>query len=186
MIPGLVATGFPLSGACGPGSLFSGTSFLMLTGGNLLPSGSCTFSVNLAVPASALPGTYVNTTSPLRRTFAPTARPASAILKVIESTDDDGDGVTNNLDRCPGTRIPEGVPTIELRPNRYALVNGDRIFDTAPPNGNGNGPGDVFTVDDTAGCSCEQIIVAMSLGSGHEKFGCSIGAMREWVTFVNP
>jgi len=41
-------------------------------------------------------------------------------------------------------------------------------------------------VGDTGGCSCEQIIEAQHLGKGHEKFGCSLGAMRNWVKLVNP
>jgi len=39
---------------------------------------------------------------------------------------------------------------------------------------------------DTAGCSCEQIIDAQGLGNGHTKFGCSIGAMQNWISLVNP
>jgi hypothetical protein len=58
-------------------------------------------------------------------------------------------------------------------------VDGDTLFDTLTPPG--GGPGDVFTTIDTAGCSCEQIIYALGLGRGHEKFGCSLSAMRDWV-----
>ncbi|MCP4204281.1 MAG: hypothetical protein GY769_20390 [bacterium] len=97
--------------------------------------------------------------------------------------DFDGDGVGFDLDVCPGTAIPEGVPTRSLGTNRWALVDGDGVFDTTPPNG--NGPGLSFTIEDTAGCSCEQIIEAQGLGNGHTKFGCSIGAMRTWVGLVN-
>lgn len=53
---------------------------------------------------------------------------------------------------------------------------------TAPA---GNGPGLNFTIEDTAGCSCEQIIAVQGLGKGHEKFGCSTGAMEDWVALVN-
>ena len=76
------------------------------------------------------------------------------------------------------------MPTRELGRNRWALVDDDGEFDTNAPNG--KGPGLSFTIEDTAGCSCEQIIAALGLGSGHEKFGCSIGAMEDWVTLVNP
>jgi hypothetical protein len=95
--------------------------------------------------------------------------------------DEDADGVPNNDDVCPGTVIPESVPTRGLNPNRYALVDGDGVFDTP-----GGGAGDVFTLGDTAGCSCEQIIAAQGLGNGHVKHGCSVGAMRNWVDLVNP
>ena len=65
-LSGLVATGTPIS-ACG-GTL-SGTSTLTFSGGSLTPGESCTFNVTLQVPASALPGTYTNTTSPLQATI---------------------------------------------------------------------------------------------------------------------
>jgi predicted extracellular nuclease len=105
-------------------------------------------------------------------------------LVVYIEKDSDGDSVTDDLDVCPGTVIPEGVPTSGLNPNHYALVDGDGIFDTVTPPG--GGAGDVFTIEDTGGCSCEQIIDALHLGQGHRKHGCSVGAMRNWVDMVNP
>ncbi len=98
--------------------------------------------------------------------------------------DSDGDGVADGDDACPGTVIPESVPTNGLGTNRYALVDGDNVFDTASPPG--GGPGDVFTTQDTAGCSCEQIIAAEGLGNGHVKHGCSVGVMRNWADSVSP
>ena len=105
-------------------------------------------------------------------------------LVLFVGADDDGDGVPNPVDVCPATVIPESVPTQRLGVNRYALVDEDGIFDTSQ-NGQG-GPNRDFTVGDTGGCSCEQIIEAQHLGKGHEKFGCSLGAMRNWVKLVNP
>jgi hypothetical protein len=67
---------------------------------------------------------------------------------------------------------------VELRGNRFALVDGDSLFDTA-----GKGQ-ESFTVFDTAGCSCEQIIERSGLGEGHTKFGCSVGVMKNWVEQV--
>lgn len=78
----------------------------------------------------------------------------------------DGDGVADALDFCPGTEIPERVPTQELGTNRWALVDGDAIFDTNPPNGLGAGLDRGFTIQDTTGCACEQIIDQLDLGSG--------------------
>jgi len=108
------------------------------------------------------------------------------------SSDADDDGVPDDVDVCLGTVIPESVPTVRLGVNRYALVDEDGIFDTTAPGkrrskapGRG-GPVSYFTVGDTGGCSCEQIIEAQHLGKGHEKFGCSLGAMRNWVKLVNP
>ncbi len=100
--------------------------------------------------------------------------------------DSDGDGVTDSFDVCAETVIPEGVPTKKLGVNRWALVDDDGIFDTTSPPGGGGGPGFAFTIEDTAGCSCEQIIDALGLGNGHVKFGCSNGAMQNWVDLVNP
>ena len=105
-------------------------------------------------------------------------------LVLYLAKDRDEDGVPDDLDVCLGTEIPESVPTRWLGVNHYALVDGDTVFDTNTPPG--GGPGDVFTIEDTGGCSCEQIIDALGLGNGHRKFGCSVGVMRDWVDAVNP
>jgi predicted extracellular nuclease len=97
--------------------------------------------------------------------------------------DSDGDGVTDDADYCPGTVIPEAAPSRELRTNNFALVDDDRIFDTKEPNG--VGPQVSFDIFDTAGCSCEQIVVEQELGKGHLNFGCSLGEMEEWVELIN-
>jgi predicted extracellular nuclease len=96
------------------------------------------------------------------------------------TTDLDSDGVPDNLDACTDTRIPEGVPTDRLNPNHYALVDGDRTFDTAAPPGRaGRMPS--FSIADTAGCSCEQILDRVAtLEAGERKFGCSVGTMQNW------
>jgi hypothetical protein len=101
-----------------------------------------------------------------------------------EAIDDDGDGIPDDQDVCPDTAIPESVPTKRLGTNRFALVDGDTIFDTKIPKGKGSRRS--FTVEDTAGCSCEQIIEEMDLGKASREFGCNIGAMEEWVDRVSP
>ncbi len=97
--------------------------------------------------------------------------------------DADGDGVCGDVDACPGTVLPEDVPTRELGVNRFADVDGDGVFETTPPPGKGKakGPQLTFTIEETGGCSCEQIIDALDLGMGHVKFGCSISAMLDWI-----
>jgi hypothetical protein len=80
--------------------------------------------------------------------------------------------------------IPENVPTSSLGTNRFALTNGDGLFDTNASKG--KGPRQSFTLGDTAGCSCEQIIAAQGLGTGHTKFGCSIGEMQDWIFSMKP
>ena len=104
------------------------------------------------------------------------------ILVLFLAKDSDQDGVLDDADFCPDTVIPEGVPTNGLGKNRFALVDGDFVFDTNAPNG--EGPGRSYSTTDTAGCSCEQIIDARNLGNGHTKFGCSIDEMDSWVSFV--
>ena len=79
--------------------------------------------------------------------------------------------------------IPEAVPTVSLKPNRWALTDDDNKFDTVTK-GNGNGPGRSYNTTDTGGCSCEQIIAEQGLGNGHTKHGCSISAMDDWVALV--
>lgn len=96
--------------------------------------------------------------------------------------DADSDGVCGNVDLCAGTVLPEGVPTVKLGVNRFADTNGDGIFDTTSPNG--KGPQKSYTIEDTKGCSCEQIIAAQGLGQGHVKHGCSISAMDDWIALV--
>lgn len=77
------------------------------------------------------------------------------------------------------TLIPEGAAMVKLGVNRWALHDDDRDFDTTPSNG--KGPQLSFDIYDTAGCSCEQIVAAQHLGNGHMKFGCSTGAMKNWI-----
>jgi hypothetical protein len=81
--------------------------------------------------------------------------------------------------------IPEGVPTVHLNPNHWALFDADVKFDTVIK-GKGKGPNRSYMTEDTAGCSCEQIIEMQGLGGGHAKHGCSISAMDDWVELVNP
>jgi len=99
--------------------------------------------------------------------------------------DDDGDGVPNGDDFCSDTKIPEGVPTVRLNPNHWALTDNDYDFDTLIK-GKDKGPNRSYITGDTAGCSCEQIIAAQGLGGGHEKHGCSISAMDDWIELVTP
>lgn len=100
--------------------------------------------------------------------------------------DADGDGVCGDQDFCALTVLPEGVPTDPkgLGTNRFAQLDADPDFETTAPKGGGKGPRKSFTMADTQGCSCEQIIVALDLGKGHSKFGCSISAMEDWVALL--
>ncbi|MGR9071792.1 MAG: DUF7933 domain-containing protein [Gammaproteobacteria bacterium] len=97
MLSGAVAIGLPESDVCGTGSLLSGASVITLTGGNLLAGGSCTFGVNLSIPASALPGTYVNTTSELLVDREAAAEPAAAELTIPENLPPDCGGAEPSI-----------------------------------------------------------------------------------------
>ncbi|MCB1876040.1 MAG: hypothetical protein KDH88_08705 [Chromatiales bacterium] len=57
-LPGLAATGLPLTNPCGTGSQISGTGNPSFTNGSLNPATSCTFSLELAVPSTATSGRY--------------------------------------------------------------------------------------------------------------------------------
>jgi len=98
--------------------------------------------------------------------------------------DSDGDGVEDDADLCPDTVVPELAPELRLGVNRWALVDDDGIFDTTEPNG--VGPKAEFSIEDTRGCSCQQVIEALGIGEGHDKYGCSTGVMRHWISLVAP
>ncbi|HVF60373.1 MAG TPA: lamin tail domain-containing protein [Thermoanaerobaculia bacterium] len=96
-----------------------------------------------------------------------------------DQADADGDGLADACDdECLGTAIPETAPSAGLKPSHWVLLDGDTIFDTVTPGGGSPTP---FTLHQTAGCSCEQIIAALGLGKGHGKHGCSTGAMEDWI-----
>ena len=82
VLSGLAAVGTPLNDVCGFGSQLAGMSLLTLTNGSLAAGGSCTFTVDVAVPQSApTDATFTNLTSGLDATVggsAVTGGPASA------------------------------------------------------------------------------------------------------------
>ena len=74
-LSGLTASGNPQE-PCGPGSSLAGDSLLVFADGSLAAGETCTFSVELEVPASAPAGDHTNTTSDLSRGSAVLAGPA--------------------------------------------------------------------------------------------------------------
>lgn len=100
-------------------------------------------------------------------------------LALFVMSDSDADGVAEDLDKCPGTVIPEAVPTQRLTADHWALTNGDGIFDTV-----GN-PAHLFTIQETGGCSCDQILTRLGLGGGQRKFGCTLDTMTAWIASLN-
>ena len=65
VVPGLAAVGLPQADVCGIGSSLSGTGTVSLTGGSLSPGESCSFVVQVQVPAGAAFGSFPSTTSNL-------------------------------------------------------------------------------------------------------------------------
>jgi len=84
VLTGMTATGLPLMNICGSGQI-SGTSFLVFSGGNLTPGGSCTFDVSVQIPANADAGTYTNTIGNVRSGGLLISAPASGDLVVLAS-----------------------------------------------------------------------------------------------------
>jgi hypothetical protein len=107
----------------------------------------------------------------------------SAPTEEEEDNDADDDGVPDGSDLCPNTSLPESVPTVSLGVYRFADTDGNGVFNTTLSEG--QGPGKSYTIQDTGGCSCAQIIEALDLGEGHSKYGCSISAMDTWSAIVS-
>lgn len=103
----------------------------------------------------------------------------SALVSVMPDRPDDadGDGVTDLSDVCPDTVIPEPVPISgQLGANRWALKALDRFEQGAPQK-----QAQPFTIADTRGCSCEQILQALRIDSNaHLAKGCPTGLMVRW------
>ena len=99
------------------------------------------------------------------------------VLYIVK--DSDNDSITDNLDMCASTVLPETLPSKGLKSNHFALTDGDIVFDTKGK------IKDSFSLVDTAGCSCEQIVAERGLGKGHLKNGCSVGVMKVWVDQVS-
>lgn len=107
----------------------------------------------------------------------------SAIVNVLgdpNAGDTDADGIPDALDICPSTRLPESVPLAAdgLGRNRWAILGSDGKFVQAPPQ---SGTKHSFSLADTRGCSCEQIVAEAGLGDAHLKIGCSTSNMLDWV-----
>lgn len=104
------------------------------------------------------------------------------------SCDEDRDGVLNESDLCPGTSIPEvRVPTERLNEKKYALTrgeydkNGYAIFTSVTRNKQSS---NVYTTENTSGCSCEQILDALrrDAESSEYKLGCKENTLEDWIS----
>lgn len=96
----------------------------------------------------------------------------------LEAFDFDGDGVGDNGDRCAATVLPDPVATQGLGQNRW-MVDADGIWIT-----NAKKIKKQYTLADTGGCGCADIMDAMELGNGHLKFGCASGVLDDWMALI--
>ncbi|MBK9259378.1 MAG: hypothetical protein IPM54_06025 [Polyangiaceae bacterium] len=104
-----------------------------------------------------------------------------------EPSDSDEDGVFDAFDFCPGTEIPEDVPLRRLGIDRFALqmarvINGKYVFDTRLSNG--RLAASRFSIVDTGGCSCDQILDALGGDRNQSQYGCNFGTIVNWVRLV--
>jgi hypothetical protein len=84
------------------------------------------------------------------------------------NSDDDKDSVKNSDDLCAGTAIPEKVPTEYMSFDRYALTANRGNVNTTPVFR--VGPRKVvskYTIRDTRGCSCAQMLDAIENKGSH-------------------
>lgn len=103
--------------------------------------------------------------------------------------DDDNDGVLNEDDKCSDTVADE--PTEKLGVNRHIWNSGD-LFTTLIPAKRGifSETDSKFSLEDTYGCSCTQILdklneAGLGMFGGHYKFGCSKSVMEEFAKDYN-
>jgi len=102
--------------------------------------------------------------------------------------DFDHDGVANSQDLCPGTA--KDVPTEKLNVNRW-IWDGSNFVTNSPK---GKGPQLSFSMDQTQGCSCTQILDWLHTNypaqygdmNGQYKFGCSISIMQDFIKLTSP
>lgn len=86
--------------------------------------------------------------------------------------DSDRDSVLDSVDQCPGTVLPDAT-TVRPGRNRY-VANESGQFEV-------DGQLSGLTLADTRGCSAMQIVEALGLGDGHQRFGLSQGELATWI-----
>jgi len=180
----VVATPSNAATTCTGGTLtaVNGSSVVSYTGGTVADRTSCTVQTDVT---SSVAGTYVNTSGDLTSSAgnSGTATANLVVSAIITTLDDDGDGVLNTVDLCPATTIPETPPAISQYAGYYTLFNADPTFDTVTDVWLPTPPA-TYTLNDTAGCSCEQIIAAEGLGQFFTNYGCPTNVMDDWISKV--
>jgi len=95
------------------------------------------------------------------------------------------DGILGDNDMCLGTVADNPTSPKGLGTNRWIWDGSDWI--TELPKG-GEGPDFTVTMEDTHGCSCNQILDEMGYGekTGHKKFGCSKSVLEDFIAGLQP
>lgn len=93
--------------------------------------------------------------------------------------DTDNDGVPDSSDQCPGTVLPENVPSRFLWTRHFADINGDGNFETKNHFWS-QFTNSKFSLKETRGCSCEQILQCKP-PSNEEKYGCTFETINDWI-----
>jgi len=96
-----------------------------------------------------------------------------------EAYDADLDGLGDNADVCDATALPDPVPLQKLGQNRWVVDAGGNWITNAKKIKH------PYTLLETGGCGCADIIEEMELGEGHLKFGCASGVLDDWIAILN-
>ncbi len=125
-----------------------------------------------SAPISALAGRFLTATA-TNLSSGNTSEFSECLVEVVPvvCSDSDGDSVCDDSDLCPNTFIPETPPTQGLSKNHYALIDSDLIFDAGPGTNNNS----VYTIADTQGCSCEQLL---SMSGRDNTQGCKANILN--------
>jgi parallel beta-helix repeat protein len=95
---------------------------------------------------------------------------------MVYSCDADQDGIFDPDDACLDT-VPD-IPAVELGTNRWIWDGSDWVTNSP----DGKGPEKDFTMEQTHGCSCFQILSTYDNPmKGHYKFGCSQSVLEEFI-----
>lgn len=94
----------------------------------------------------------------------------------ISDTDSDGDGVLDCDDLCPDSVLDD---VNSLKNNHFQYDDASKTeFSTVKANLKGNGNQASFTISQTRGCTCTDIVATCDYGQGFLNFGCSKGVME--------
>ena len=80
-------------------------------------------------------------------------------------------------DLCSNALLPESLPTLKRNPHHYADIDGDGVFEAGMI-----GFDSEFTLTETGGCSCEQILnLKPGNNLGEDRRGCSRGTVEAFI-----